>query len=299
MRICSFQNAMTEREYKHELSLCVCIKNEAKYVEEFVNHYIQQGVDHFYIVNNGSTDNIEEVIENIEHKNSITLITDNRDFKLLTNDDSALGHKRMLDENIYERIVQETKWAIIVDSDEFMHGKNGYTIKSFLHTLDDDVGCVYVLWNIFNPCKDENGNICETFSTKQNTKRINHDYMRTLSWAMINANDFGKSIIRTSMINHAFKLWIHKIPVIGKTINNYGIEDHEPNNDNWNHIDYSEENFQKTNITLNHYAIRNSSDMDKKRAQLTSVTHKIGFITGLIEMTQLDDNVLIEDPLTK
>lgn len=31
--------------------VCVCIKNDAKYIGDFVSHYIGQGVDHFYIVN--------------------------------------------------------------------------------------------------------------------------------------------------------------------------------------------------------------------------------------------------------
>jgi glycosyltransferase involved in cell wall biosynthesis len=279
----------------HELSVCLCIKNEAKYMEEFINHYLRQGVDHFYIVNNGSTDNIEEVIEG--YKDKITLITDNRDFQVLTSDESWAGHKRMLDEHIYPRIVHETKWAIIVDADEFMTGKNGYTIKSYLDSLSEDIGCVYVLWNIYNPCKEEDGSVCETFSTKKNVKRINHDCMASLSWEIRNANDFGKSIIRTSMIDHGFKLWIHKIPIIGKKINNYGIEDHAPNNDNWNNIHYSEENFKKANITLNHYAIRNLSDLNKKKSQLGVVTHKHAFITGLIQMCDLDNSVLIEDPL--
>ena len=281
----------------HELSVCLCIKNEAKYMEEFVNHYVRQGVDHFYIVNNGSTDNIEQVIEALEHKEKITLITDNRDFQVLTCDQSWAGHKRMLDEHIYPRIIHETKWAIIVDADEFMHGKNGYTIKSYLNTLSEDIGCVYVLWNIYNPCKEEDGSVCEIFSTKKNVKRINHNCMNSLSWTIRNANDFGKSIIRTSMIDHGFKLWLHKNPVTGKTINNYGIQDNAPNNDNWNDINYSEENFKNANVTLNHYAIRNLSDLNKKKQQIGVVTHKHAFITGLLEMVELDDSLLIEDPL--
>lgn len=285
--------------YKYEISVCVCIKNEAPYIEEFVEHYVNQGIDHFYIVNNGSTDNIEEIVEilNLLYKDKITLITDNRDFKVLVNDDSPNGHKKMLDENIYPRIINETKWAIIIDIDEFMHGKNGYTIKTYLSTVGEDVGCIYVLWNIFNPYKDDHGNICETFSTKKNTKRIHHDFMKNQDWLIKNANDFGKSIIRTSMINHVFKLWLHKIPICGKTINNYEIVDQNPNYDNCNNIEYSEENFRKVNITLNHYAIRNQSDLLKKRKQLDTVSHKNAFINGLLNMIHLDESCLIEDPL--
>jgi len=285
-------------EYKYEISVCVCVKNEAPYIEEFVQHYVNQGIDHFYIVNNGSTDNIEDVIGTLPYKDKITLITDNRDFKVLVNDDSAKGHKQMLDENIYPLIIGETKWAIIVDIDEFMHGRNGHTIKSYLSNVSEDVGCIYVIWNIFNPCKNDDGTISETFSTKKNSKRIHHDFMRNLEWLITNANDFGKSIIRTSTITN-FKLWLHKIPTHGKTINNYEIVDNEPYRDNWNNIDYSEENFSKVNITLNHYAIRNRKDFEKKEKQLETIPHKATFVRGLLKMIELeiDDNLFIEDPL--
>ena len=49
-------------EYKYYLSVCVCIKNEGIYINEFIQHYMNQGVDHFYIINNNSDDNINEMV---------------------------------------------------------------------------------------------------------------------------------------------------------------------------------------------------------------------------------------------
>ena len=63
-------------------------------------------------------------------------------------------------------IKRETKWAIIIDADEFMYGNNGETIKTYLQCLDDNIGCVYVLWNIFNPIIPLGDNFC----LKNNTK---------------------------------------------------------------------------------------------------------------------------------
>lgn len=280
--------------YKYFLSVCLCIKNEAKYMEEFLQHHINQGVDHFYIISNNSDDNIEEVLNYPKYKDLVTLIFDNRNMGLLTNNDGARGHKMLLNDNLYLLLIRETKWAIVVDADEFMFGKNGYTIKKYLSEVNDDINCIYVIWNIINPCIDEEGNISKTFSTKQNLKRLNYDLIYNLNSLIKDANDFGKSIVRTSMINKDNKLWIHKIATYGTRINNYGniISN---NYDNCNEIFLSEENYAKLKISLNHYAIRNFDDYIKKKNQINLVSNKKAFINGLFEMLKLSDEYLVTD----
>jgi antitoxin component HigA of HigAB toxin-antitoxin module len=285
--------------YKYFLSVCLAIKNEAKYMEEFINHYISEGVDHFYIINNNSDDNIEEVINNSIHKDNVTLITDNRDMGILTSDAGYHGHHQLLNENLYELIKMETEWAILIDADEFMYGRNGYTIKTYLQSLDEKISCIYVIWNIMNPYKDENNNLISEFSIKNNVKRINHDKMKELPEHIRRANDFGKSLFRTKNLYYPKNLWIHLVKTqCGTTINNYGIDKGDVfinYKDSGNNVDYSEENYSKANITLNHYAIRNLSDYEKKEKQLETVPHKIKFIKGLIDMVNLDDSFLITD----
>jgi hypothetical protein len=60
-------------------------------------------------------------------------------------------------------------------------------------------------------------------------------------------------------------------------------------------IEYSEENYKKLNITLNHYAIRNLEDYEKKKRQINNVVHKNNFIFGLFEMLELDDSFFVID----
>lgn len=284
--------------YKYFLSVCLAIKNEAKYMEEFIQHYIDQGVDHFYIINNNSDDNIEEVINNSVYCSNVTLITDNRDMGILTNDNSPKGHHSLLKENLYELIKMETEWALLIDADEFMYGKNGYTIKTYIQSLDEKISCIYVIWNIINPYKDENNNLISDFSIKNNVKRINHNKMKDLPRHIRHANDFGKSLFRTRNLGHPDNLWLHLVKTIyGTTINSYGTERDvfQNPNDTSNQVDYSEENYSKINITINHYAIRNLSDYEKKVKQLETVPHKTEFITGLLDMAKLDDSFLVVD----
>jgi hypothetical protein len=286
--------------YKYFLSVCVCIKNEAKYIEDYIKHYIGQGVDHFYIINNNSDDNIEEVIENSIYKLNVTLITDNRDIDVYNEDNNM---KRLIRYNLYNLIKEETEWAIIVDIDEFMYGKNGYNIKSYLSTIDENIGCIYVIWNIFNPYKDENNNLINEFSIKNNVKRINHDLMSKLPNSIRNVSDFGKSVFRTRMVAHESWLWIHLVKVYhnGKTINNYGVQ-----KNGWydtaNNVEYSEANYSNVNIALNHYAIRNLEDYKRKTKNIETSTSnsRKNFVNQLIDVLNLDDSFLvIDDSLAK
>jgi hypothetical protein len=153
-----------------------------------------------------------------------------------------------------------------------------------------------VLWNIINPYKDENNNLIHDFSINNNVKRINLDLIDKLH-NIKRVNDFGKSIFKTNKLGHQ-GLWLHLVKVYNaKTINNYGTEKNIETDwyDNGNNIPYSEENFSKVNITLNHYAVRNLEDYEKKKSQLILVPHKKNFIDGLFEMIDIDDSFLVTD----
>jgi len=285
--------------YKYFLSVCLCIKNEAKYMEEFLQHHINQGVDHFYIISNNSDDNIEEVINNSLYKSNVTLIIDNRDMGILTNDSSALGHQQLIVENLYNLIKEETEWAILVDADEFVYGKNGYNIKSYLSSIDENIGCVYIIWNIINPYIDDNKKVTESFSIKNNVKRLNYDVIHNCSHNIIMTHKFGKSVFKTKLLYHHINLWIHLVKIEnGITINNYGnikgdcITNY---NDVDEFVEFSEKKFSEVNITLNHYAIRNQEDYIKKTKQLDCVPSKRNFILALLEMLELDDSFFITD----
>lgn len=274
---------------KYFLSVCVCIKNERPYMAEFIRHYLAQGVDHLYLVDNGSTDGVETLPEcdiSTAAKETVTIVRDPRDFRILTDASSADGHRRLLTENLFERLRAETEWAIIVDADEFMFGKNGHTLKTYVQSLPQDVNRVYVFWNIISPTNDP---VPETFHLAQNRRRINYDRLSDpalFGYHARFANHFGKSIFRPLQTRLPDGLWMHKVFVHGRAITNYGHEDDETTRymDNLPAMAYSEEAYQKADVTLHHYALRNAADCDKKTAQLTAVVHKTPFILGLFDL---------------
>jgi FkbM family methyltransferase len=276
--------------FLYKLSACLLIKNETENLNDWIEHYINEGVEHFFITSNNSTDGIDNFISNSEYKNMITLITDNSDINIYND---QLEHRNFLCKNFYNIIKNSTEWCILVDIDEFMYGKNGYTLSSFIDTLDEDIGCFYVYWNIFKPTVDSENKISDQFSLKKSCKRINLDLISDLSYEIKFASKFGKSIFRTSMLQDHTQLWIHKVLTSGKIITNYGnISNY--NYDNIDDICWSEFNYTKVNICLNHYAIRNKKDYNNKSCQLEN-KHRYPFVKGLLDICELDNKYIIED----
>jgi hypothetical protein len=98
------------------LSNLVIMKNESMNLKIWIDHYIWQGVNHLYIIDNKSDDGSIEIIEGlINNGYPITL------YKLFEK------HKQ-LEHYIYvydkEKLQEKTKWLIIADLDEFFYCNN-------------------------------------------------------------------------------------------------------------------------------------------------------------------------------
>jgi hypothetical protein len=280
--------------YKYKLSVCLCIKNEAAHIIDFITHYVKQGVDHFYIINNNSDDNVIEVIENSSYNCLVTLLKDERCIDINNAYSYPNGLIAVFNDNLHEIIKRETEWAIVVDIDEFMYGKNGFNIKSFVEQVDEDVGSIYVIWNIMTS-KTVSSESHNSFSiTSNNFKRLNYDLIDNLSADIKTANDFGKSLFRTSMLNGIIGL--HKTHcTTGKLINNYGINKNSWY-DNCNCIEYSENNFKNVNISLNHYVIRSYADYVKKKKSFEcNDKQRNVLLTGIFELFELDERFFVAD----
>lgn len=171
------------------LSVCVCVKNELPYLADFIEHYLAQGVDHVYIVDNGSTDggpeSLPEYGGGAAFTTQVTVLRDARDMGIFDSDAGGQGHSRLLTENLFMRLRNETEWAIVVDADEFMFGKNGHSLRTYVQSLPADVNRVYVFWNIITPTPlsdttaDDTSSlpiVADTFRLGQNRLRINYDH---------------------------------------------------------------------------------------------------------------------------
>lgn len=125
--------------YKYDLSLLVICKNESIIIEEFVKHYKWQGVEHIYLIDNDSTDNMKELIQNDIYNGYIT-------YYYMPEKHKQIEHYN----TVFSNIKNETKWLIICDADEYIYNKTPKkTIASYLNTLDNSINSVTLSWKMF------------------------------------------------------------------------------------------------------------------------------------------------------
>ena len=142
------------------IALIVRCKDEP-FITEFVNYYINQGVDKIYIIDDNSN---KEIYNDIISNQKINIIFD-----------SDIIKKKSIN-ILYKNIKDIYEWIIYVDVDEFITTKKNInkTIKEELQTTFKDVMCIKVPW-VMMSCNGIEKN--PESLLEKNVYRWNHDNM--------------------------------------------------------------------------------------------------------------------------
>jgi hypothetical protein len=226
------------------MSVCLVsiFKNEGHIMDEYINHYIKQGVDHFFFIDNGSNDNY---IHTLAKYKNITLQKD--------------PHRPFQKDHYNNYCLKKCKnydWVIVCDLDEFIYARRQFkTIKQYLNSLDDSISQVFIPWKIFGSSgfnttdKKQPDNVVQHF-----TKRINYDKDSDFQ-GVIRVNNakysFSKCIVRTKYLKH-FNIHSH-----GTTNKNYiGADNDKLIHPNESFYQINEKILANSFLHLNHYAIQ-------------------------------------------
>jgi hypothetical protein len=94
------------------LSVGAMFKNESHSMKEWLDHYVLHGVEHFYLIDDGSTDEYMNILQPYIDKGIVSLF--------VVQEAYYLGRQR----NLYNRCIlphiKETKWLLMVDLDEYV-----------------------------------------------------------------------------------------------------------------------------------------------------------------------------------
>ena len=121
------------------LSILSIMKNEAMNLKIWIDHYRWQGVDHFYIIDNGCTDTSVQIIEDlIKDGYPITL------YKLSEPHKQEEHYRYVYDK---EKLQEKTKWLIVADLDEFFYCNNSKISNELKKYEDYDL--IKSKWRIF------------------------------------------------------------------------------------------------------------------------------------------------------
>lgn len=124
-------NPLALPKKKYFLALAACIKNKGKYLDEWLCYYIYQGVEHFYLNDEGSTDNTRSILQSYIDKGFVTVY-------------SGLQQQGTAQSDFYDKIIREkdfeAEWCCFFDTSEFYEGNQ--RLDDFLFSLDETVSGV-------------------------------------------------------------------------------------------------------------------------------------------------------------
>lgn len=192
-------------EPKYKLVVVAIFKNESGAMKEWLQHYVNQGVDHFYMINNDSTDNWKSKIQGFP----VTVYSDDTPSKQIEHYNNYC----------LEEVKKNAEWVMVIDLDEFMYARKGFrTIPEYLDTLNNNIGEVRVKFKMFG----SNGHIKQPESlvngfTKR--KKSNHKGpdKTTGSPTCDGINNQVKSIVRVNNLV-SFIIHSHNLKLLSKII---------------------------------------------------------------------------------
>jgi len=102
----------------YNLSIASIFKDEAPFMKEWIDYHILQGVEHFYLYNNDSTDNFKSVLRPYIHARVVTLI-DWSDRKSDLHGFCFETQPAAYNDAV-SRCKKTSKWLAVIDLDEFI-----------------------------------------------------------------------------------------------------------------------------------------------------------------------------------
>jgi hypothetical protein len=122
----------------YNLSFFLLIKNGAKYLNEWLAYHYSIGVEHFYIINDMSDDNIKQVLEQWE-KNGIASVMDF----------NVNGMQNEIYTYFSRKLTGTTKWLGFFDLDEFLVVKGNENAVRWLNSFPEKTSAIEINWCCF------------------------------------------------------------------------------------------------------------------------------------------------------
>ncbi len=153
-------------KFKYQLSICACVKNEALYIKEWIEFHKLVGVEHFYIYDNESNDNLKETL--LPYIKSGTV-----EYTYWP----GTGQQRNIYNDCLFKHKYDTKWLAYIDIDEFIIPTDKNNILEILKDYDEYSGLSihWVMYGSSGYKTKQNGLVIERF-----TKRANDNFIRNM-----------------------------------------------------------------------------------------------------------------------
>lgn len=196
---------------EYYLSVGCLFKNESAGICEWLDHHIAHGVDHFFLIDDASTDRSVELLQPYIEKRLVTLFTANCSYYWCRQRD--IYNKYLLP------IVSEktTQWLAVLDMDEFLWSRQYTSLKTSFECCNH-FGQLQFQWRMFG----SNGHITQPesiirgFTRRQDTELM-YDDVWSFKYAVNSNFEFEKLDVHNAVFVHENDT-THNWRIIGEPI---------------------------------------------------------------------------------
>ena len=146
--------------FRYDLAVTAIFKDEAHYLEEWLNYHLAAGVEHFYLYDDGSTDNPREVLEPYIEAELV-------DYFPVAGENMTIP--------VYNDAVRRFKFAArymaFLDVDEFIFPKTNQSVVEVVDEIlskNSDAAALAVNWQVFGSSDDSDSDkgVLERFTRR-------------------------------------------------------------------------------------------------------------------------------------
>lgn len=132
---------------QYYLSICAIFQDEELYLKEWIEFHHLLGVEHFYLYNNDSQDNYQNVLSPYISKGIVELI----DWPSPEKGKNWMPEQKKAYEHCLKKCEEVSAWLAIIDVDEFIVPVIAPDLTSFLQAYDHrpEIGAIKINWQLY------------------------------------------------------------------------------------------------------------------------------------------------------
>jgi hypothetical protein len=221
-----------------KLSVCAMFQNEGRYIREWIEFHLLQGVEQFYLYNRNSEDDTLSLLQPYIARGIVDLKHWPRPGRALD------GREALIDahQDCIDRFRGAQEWCAMIDTDEFLFPLRHNTVAEVLERTPEHWGAVGVHWMVFGAGEEtawRDAPVIERFTLRPSE-----------------SNDFNrwyKSIVRLSDPDLATLGSTHRFRTRGGTFNENGFP-----------LLGNENDPASSHLRLNHYFTKSRPEWEER-----------------------------------
>lgn len=142
LSLCGFYCSGSVPKKPYMWVVVATFKNESSIISDWLQHYLHEGADHFYLIDNGSMDDYLKEVQRFPQE-MITIIRDSSSPRMGLQD-------ALMKKYIAQNIINDAHWVLVVDIDEYVYPLAlSSCIVDVLVAQSETVSRIWLPWKVF------------------------------------------------------------------------------------------------------------------------------------------------------